>query len=82
VQRARHQLLASASLARDQHRGFGGRDRLDLLYERLPERAATDDFLEVVLALNFFLQVGILDLQPIFQLLHLGERVTQRALGT
>jgi hypothetical protein len=55
VQGARDELLARPRLARDEHARFTGRNRLDLLHQRLPRHAAADDLLEVVLALNLFL---------------------------
>ena len=66
----RDQFLAGASFAGDQHGRVGRRHGLDVLQDFLDRRRRADDFLEVVLCLDFFLEVSILRLKPGFFLLH------------
>ena len=77
VNRARDELFAGAGFALDEHGRVGGRDDLDLLEHVLQRRAVADDFLEVVLAANFVLEVQLFFVELFLQLgdLPVGEPV-------
>ena len=60
MERARDQLLASASLAEQQHGGIRVRDALDRAEDLLHRRRLPDDLAEAPLDLEFFLQVDVL----------------------
>jgi len=68
VNGARDELFARAGFAGDEDRSTGGRDEFHLGEGALERGAVTDDFLEIELATNFFLEIK----------LFLGELVLQR----
>ncbi len=60
VQRAGDQFLAGAALAENQDRAVGVRHALDHFEHGLHGRRVADDLVELVFALELFLQVGVL----------------------
>ncbi|MNL80630.1 hypothetical protein D3C87_2075350 [compost metagenome] len=65
MDRAGDQFLAGPRFAVDQHAGIGGGDHVDLFDDFFDRLALTDDFAEVVLDVNLFLQVRVLLFQAI-----------------
>ena len=68
VQRARHQLLARAALAGDQHRGVGLGDAVDQVVDLSHRRAVADDLARQCAAIDFLAQA--LDLRAQRAVLH------------
>ena len=63
-----HQFLAGARFPQNQHCGIGGRHLLHPVQNVLQSIAPAHDVLEVMLRLDFFLQIGAFSLQPILKL--------------
>ena len=80
VNRARHELLAGAGLAEQQHRRVGRRDRPHLVQDAGERPALPHDLLELVTARHLVLEVDLLVVQPIAQRrdLLVGQRVLDR----
>lgn len=77
VNGTRNQLFSSSSLTGNQNGRSGSRDLLDLI-ENLPNGVAfADDFLILVIQLNFRTQILRFDLKAVFQLLDFLVRVQQ-----
>src|SRR5690606_26495157 len=81
VDRARDQFLARARFACDQHRRIRIRDELDLPPQRLDRLAAPDDAAIIHADADLFLQVLILELEPLAQTVDFLERVAQLLFG-
>ena len=58
------QFLAGASLAKDQNRGIGGRNQLDVVKHRVQGSAASNDFLDADSPPDLFLKVFVLRPEP------------------
>ena len=76
VDGARHQVLAGARLAGEQHGGVGLRDLLHHVEDALHRRARAEDLVEAVLALHLAPQIEVLGAQL---LVGLGERGARAA---
>jgi hypothetical protein len=81
VNGARDQLLAGAGLAGDHDRRGGRRHQLDLAQRLLDRPALADDAARIGLDPDFFLQIGVFQLQPLAQAVDLGERGVQLLVG-
>ena len=68
MDRSRHQFLAGAGFALDQHGGIGGRGRFDLLQHAAQRSAGPDDFIEAILAADLFLQINLFVLDALAKL--------------
>ena len=80
VDGARHQFLAGAGFAVDQHGGIGGRHGLHLLEHGLQRAALADDFLEAVVGADLVFQVDLFLRQAGVELFDalVGEGVIER----
>ena len=81
VNGARDQFLAGAGLAGDHHGRRGRRHQLDLAQRLLDRLALADDAARIGLDADFFLQVGVFQLEPFAQAVDLGERGVQFFVG-
>ena len=73
MDRPGHQLLAGPGLAQNEHGGVGGGHLLDQAQDLLEGGTASDDGLEVVVALDLFLEIAVLRLQAGLQGLDIRE---------
>ena len=80
VDGARDQLLAGAGLAGDQDGRRGGGHQLDLRSASY-RLALADDAARIGLDADFFLQIGVFQLQPFAQAVDFGERDMQFFVG-
>src|SRR4051812_14492749 len=67
VDGARDQLLAGAGLAGDHHRRGGRRHQLDLAQRLLDRLALTDDAARIGFDADFFLEIGVFELESFAQ---------------
>ncbi len=73
--------LPVPDLAGDQHGGVGRRHQLDLAQHLLDRGAAADDAVVVAFDADLFLQIGVLELQPLAQPVDLLARGAQLLVG-
>ena len=80
VQRPGEQLLAGAGRPEQQHARVRRRDLRQARQRQPQRRALADDVVEVVIALDLFLQIDVVGLEPGVQPLDLGDAGAQRVL--
>ena len=81
VDGARDQFLAGAGFACDHDGRRGRRHQLDLAQRLLDRLALADDAARIGLDADFFLQIGVFQLQPLAQAVDFGERRMQFFVG-
>ena len=81
VNGARHQFLAGAALASDEHGGVGRRHEIDLAQRLLDSGAAADDAVVIAVDADLLLQIGVFQFQFLAQPVYLFVRGAQLLVG-